>query len=80
MNVDNAVARVLLNRQDGGTYATAIKEVFKKITTDHPDFKMGSGLEEIVVDFSDAESSGFRDAIGESLAAKLLRGCNVCMK
>lgn len=25
MHVDNAVARVLLNRQDGGTYATAIK-------------------------------------------------------
>jgi len=39
---------------------------------------MGSALEEIVVDFSDAESNGFRDAIGESLAAKLLRGCNVC--
>lgn len=78
--IDNAVARVLLNKQDGSTYAMAIKEIFLKTTTEHPAFKMGTALEEIVVDFSDAESNGFRNAIGEDLAAKLLRGCNVCTK
>ena len=71
VHADNAIARVLSNRQDGGTYATAIKEVFKKTTTDHPDFKMGSGLEEIVVDFSDAESNGFREAIGSEASHRL---------
>ena len=56
----------------------AINDVFKKATEDYPDFKMGENLEEIVVDFSDAESNGFRDAIGNKLADKLLRGCHVC--
>ena len=76
--VDNAVARILLNKQDGSSYAMAIKDVFTKTTADYPTFKMGGKLEEIVVDFSDAESNGFRDAIGEKLAGKLLRGCHVC--
>lgn len=75
--VDNTVGRVLVNKQDGATCAMAAKEVFLKTSKDYPVFKMGSDLEEIVVDFCDAESNGFQDAIGEYLAAKLLRGCNV---
>ena len=51
-----------------------------KTTAQHPAFKMGANLEEILVDFSDAESNGFRNATGKNLAAKLLRGCNVCTK
>lgn len=69
-----------MNKQDGATHAVAVKEVFLKTSKDYPSFKMGSDLEEIVVDFCDAESNGFRDAIGEDLAAKLLRGCNVSVK
>ena len=56
----------------------AINDVFTKTTEDYPNFKMGENLQEIVVDFSDAESNGFRDAIGKKLADKLLRGCHVC--
>ena len=79
---DSTVARVLLNKHGGTTYAMSIKEFFMKTTAQHPAFKMGANLEEILVDFiiSDAESYEFRNAIGENLAAKLLRGCNVCTK
>ena len=77
---DSAVARVLLNKHDGTTYAMSIKEIFMKTTAEHPAFKMGANLEEILVDLSDAESNGFRNAIGKNLAAKLLRACNVCSK
>lgn len=30
-----------------------------------------------IVDWSDTEAKGLRDAIGQNLADKLLRGCNV---
>ena len=51
--------------------------MFSTCHKDCPQFKVEKNVKGIIVDWSDTEAKGLRDAIGQDLADKLLHGCNV---
>ena len=51
--------------------------MFQTCHNDFPQFKKESSLKGIIVDWSDTETKGLREAVGEELADHLLQGCNV---
>ena len=67
------VARMRANKEDAEFYKTAFQLMFQ---TCHSDFPFNS-LKGIIVDWSDTETKGLREAIGEKVSDCLLRGCNV---
>ena len=71
------VARMRANKEDTEFYRTAFSLMFQTCHTDFPQFKIESSLKGIIVDWSDTETKGLREAVGEELADSLLRGCNV---
>ena len=40
-------------------------------------FKVGETLKGVIMDWSDAEARGLREAVGDETAESILRGCNV---
>ena len=72
------VARMRGNKElDSTFYQTAFNLMFSTCCKDCPQFKVEKNIKGIIVDWSDTEAKGLRDAIGQDLADKFLRGCNV---
>ena len=71
------VARIPSNKEDTEFYKNAFTLMFQTCKKDYPRFKLENNLKGIIVDWSDTETKGLREAIGEDTADRLLRGCNV---
>ena len=71
------VARLRLDAQTALAYSLAFKKVFEKCKRFNKEFELGSTLQGIITDWSDAEISGLKMAVGKNLAEKLLKGCKV---
>ena len=71
------VARMHSNKEDSEFYKTAFNLMFQTCHSDFPQFNPEKSLKGIIVDWSDTETKGLREAIGEKVADRLLRGCNV---
>ena len=71
------VCRIRLTKQTHKGYALCFRLMFDRCKKECPSFELGRTLVGIVVDWSDAEAQGLRDAVGEELANQLLKGCQV---
>ena len=43
----------------------------------YANFEIGKSLKRIIIDWSDAEAKGLREAVGSDVANNVLKGCNV---
>ena len=66
-----------MDKEGTKAHALAFKKPFQKCEDDHPEFNPGESLMGIVTDWSDAEISGLKEAIGKETATKVLRGCKI---
>ena len=71
------VARMRGNKEDTNFYKKAFELVFHYCRKDHPKFKVGDTLKGIIVDWSDTETKGLREVVGDKIADSVLKGCNV---
>ena len=70
-----SVFRVFISKQDSTSFAYAINRMLDTVTESFPGFERGKNLEQIMVDFSDAEDNGIKEVLGPYLADKIIRGC-----
>jgi uncharacterized protein (DUF4213/DUF364 family) len=54
-----------------------LPSIFKYVTKNHPNFKNGKALKQIMFDFDDAEYNGFVEVLGKDIAEAVIRGCSV---
>ena len=52
-------------------------KIFGMAKSDCSEFEVGTTLRGIVIDWSDAEADGLRKAVGDIVANRLLKGCQV---
>ena len=71
------VARMRSNKEDANFYKKAFELMFHTCHSDHSQFKVGDTLKGIIIDWSDTEAKGLREVVGEKVADKILKGCNV---
>ena len=71
------VCRIRLTKQTHEGYALCFRLMFDRCKKECSSFELGKTLVGIVIDWSDAEAQGLRDAVGEELANQLLKGCQV---
>ena len=48
------------------------------VKADHPKFTVGKTLYGVIVDWSDAQIRGLKEAVGSELAMGIIKGCQVC--
>lgn len=71
------IARIRLSKQNAAAHCIAFQKIFHRCSVANPDFKPGCSLLGILVDWSDAEANGLKQAVGKETAEKLLKGCMV---
>ena len=71
------VARMRTNKESLLFYKVAFTAMFRTCHEKYPNFKVGETLKGIIMDWSDAEAKGLREAVGDGIAENILRGCNV---
>ena len=71
------MGRCLLSKDDADGYGIGFSKIFDITRADCSSFEVGKTLRGIVIDWSDAEASGLRKAVGATMANGLLRGCQV---
>ena len=71
------VARMRGNKEDTNFYKKAFELMFHYCRKDHPKFNVGDTLKGIIVDWSDTETKGLREVVGDKIADSVLKGCNV---
>ena len=65
------------NKESSELYCLVFKLMFDTCQQEHSHFKVGETLKGIIVDWSDTESKGLREVIGEETAELVLKGCSV---
>ena len=71
------VGRCLLSKDDSDAHSIGVGKVFGMAKSDCSTFEAGTTLRGIVIDWSDAEANGLRKAVGDIVANRLLKGCQV---
>ena len=71
------VSCVQMTREDHNAYALGFRKTFEKCKRDHQEFELRKSLLGIVIDWSDAEIRGLRDAVVIEMAKALLKECQV---
>ncbi len=71
------VCRIRVTRQTPEAYCLCFRLLFEKCAKERPEFKVGESLLGVIVDWSDAQAKGLRLAVGEDMACRLLKGCQV---
>ena len=71
------VARMRSNEESAQFYKVAFTTMFRMCHDRYPNFKVGETLKGVIMDWSDAEARGLREAVGDETAESILRGCNV---
>ncbi len=77
LSAGHIVARVRLDRVNKESYTDAFRAIFHTVEQDYPDFKLGTTLNGIILDWSDSQYAGLAGAIGPELAEQLVKGCRV---
>ena len=72
------VARVRISKLTSEAYKEAFRAMFSTIKADHPKFTVGKTLYGVIVDWSDAQIRGLKEAVGSELAMEIIKGCQVC--
>ena len=71
------VSRVWLDTQNHLGYKLAFQKMFDTCKERFPNFDAGETLKAIILDWSDAQVNGLKEAIGETKATALIKGCKV---
>lgn len=66
-----------MNKLDATAYSNAFSAIFSEIKKEHSDFGVAKTLKGIVADWSDTQLNGLKLAIGEEVANKVVKGCQV---
>ena len=71
------VARMCGNKEDSGFYKKAFELMFHTYQSYHSNIKVGESIKGVIIDRSDTEAKGLHELLGDNVADKVLKGCNV---